>query len=321
MRAGIANFVELPYHDNQGEPIIGAMVPDLPVNHKRDERLIALLAMALTDCLLYQPAEPLHKIPLLVGLAEPGRPGGGADLVASSIIRRVQEKIGVQFHPKLSHVITTGHTSGFEALRLAKELFKSEGVASCFVCGVDSYINASSLSWLNQHWRLKTVENSDGVIPGEAGATILVQRDVTTSASSHAQVMGLGFANENASVLTEEPLLGIGLADAARTALSQGGMQMHEIDFRVSDVTGESYGFKEQVLALGRLMRVRREELPLWHGGDSIGDTGAAAGICQLVMSKYAFTKHYAPGSRVLCSSGSVGGDRAVAVMQQVTQT
>ena len=41
---------------------------------------------------------------------------------------------------------------------------------ACLVCGVDSYINARSLHWLDRNSRLKTPANSDGVIPGEAAA-------------------------------------------------------------------------------------------------------------------------------------------------------
>ena len=47
MRAGIANFVELPYHDNQGEPIIGAPVPGIPFDLKRTERLVELFRWLL----------------------------------------------------------------------------------------------------------------------------------------------------------------------------------------------------------------------------------------------------------------------------------
>lgn len=316
MRAGIANFVELPYHDNQGEPIIGAPVPGVPFDLKRSERLVELLSMAINDCLKDKPAEPLDRIPLLVGLAEPDRPGGAAWL-APTIIRQIEEKLDTQFHQKLSRTFSKGHISGFEALGYARELFKTGTVSTCLVCGADSYLNASSLLWLDKHWRLKTAENSDGVIPGEAAAATLLHRETRKSSDSITKLIGLGFAHEPAHVLSEEPLLGLGLAEAARTALSQAGLQMHEVDFRVSDVTGEGYGFKEQALTLGRLMRVRREELPIWHCADSVGDIGAAAGICELVVSKQAFTKHYAPGNRALCYAGSVTGDRAAAIIHQ----
>src|SRR6266498_986000 len=251
MRAGIANFVELPYHDNQGEPIIGAMVPGIPRDFKRDDLLVELLVRALSDCLYNKPEEPLETIPLLVGLAESGRPGGGAGLTPS-IINRVEEQLGSKFHPRLSGVIPQGHTSGFRAVQIARQLCRDGKAQACVICGVDSYINASSLLWLDQLWRLKTAENSDGVIPGEAAAAVLLEQQTTAQSAFKVKVIGLGFAHESAHILSEDPLLGLGLAEAVRTALDEAECQMHEIDFRLSDVTGESYGFKEQALVLGR---------------------------------------------------------------------
>ena len=100
--------------------------------------------------------------------------------------------------------------------------------------------------------------------------------------------------------MTDEPLLGVGLTRAADLALTEAGVGMHDIDFRLSDVTGESYGFKEQVLAVNKLLKVHKEEFPLWHYADAIGDTGAAAGLCQLAIAYQAFVKGYAPGRRAV---------------------
>jgi 3-oxoacyl-[acyl-carrier-protein] synthase-1 len=186
------------------------------------------------------------------------------------------------------------------------------------VCGVDSYINASSLLWLDQHSRLKTAMNSNGVIPGEAAACVLVERtEAEPKQVCVARLVGLGFAQEKAPILSEDPLLGLGLAEAARNALGEAQLPMHEIDYRLSDVTGESYGFKEQALMLSRLLKVRRESLPVWHCADSIGETGAAAGVCQLVIAVHAWRKPYAPGKRAICCTSAVPGHRAVAVLER----
>jgi 3-oxoacyl-[acyl-carrier-protein] synthase-1 len=316
MRAGIAKFDELPYCDNRREPIIGATVAGLDPKLKPGKRLIELLAMAITDCIGEKPNRPTINIPLLVGLGESGRPGGGASL-ADSIIRDVQAKLTLRFHAKLSRGIPKGHVAGCEALRIAREVLKQPEVSGCLVCGVDSYINASSLLWLERNWRLKSETNSDGVIPGEAAACVLLQAQTPPKAERTVQITGLGFGHEKAHVLSEEPLLGHGLAEATRAALAEAGIQMHDVDFRLSDVTGESRGFKEQALVTGRVMRVRRECLPIWHCADSIGDTGAAAGICQVAFAYHAFLNRYAPGSRAVCYSSAVPGDRAVAIIQR----
>jgi 3-oxoacyl-[acyl-carrier-protein] synthase-1 len=160
--------------------------------------------------------------------------------------------------------------------------------------------------------------NSNGVIPGEAAACVLVERsEAEPKQVCVARVVGLGFAQEKAPILSEDPLLGLGLTEAARSALAEAQLPMHEIDYRLSDVTGESYGFKEQALMLSRLLKVRRECLPIWQCADSIGETGAAAGVCQLVAAVHAWRKRYAPGKRAICCTSAVPGYRAVAVLQR----
>lgn len=314
MRAGISQFDELPYRDNHGESIIGAAVLSLDPQLRRRERLVELLTLALADTLERSPSASLETVPLILCLAEPGRPGGGAAF-GHEIITAVERKLDVSFHPDLSSVVAKGHVSGFAALHRARKIMRDSNAPLCLICATDSYINASSLNWLDRHWRLKTEENSDGSIPGEAAAALFVSLEPIQGRTEAAQVCGLGFARESAGVLNDEPLLGLGLASAARAALTEAAVSMHETHFRLSDVTGEHYGFKEHSLATARLMRGTVEDFPIWHPADAIGDTGAAAGLCQLVQGNAAFMKGYAPGSRGLCFTSSVRGERAVAIL------
>lgn len=317
IRAKVTGFAELPYVDNDGEFIVGAAVPELDPGRNRRERLVELLAMAIRDCLASGPVEPTEKVPLLVGLASLDRPGGCGP-TPDRMIRDVEARLAIRFHPTASATFSTGHTAGFHALRRARERLADPAVPACLVCGVDSYINAPSLLWLERHSRLKTPANSDGVIPGEAAACALVMRPAAEPRGDCvARVVGLGFASEEASVLTEAPLLGLGLAAAGRAALAEAGLTMQQIDFRSSDVGGESYGFREQVLLLCRLLTEPRECTPLWHNAEAIGETGAASGIGQLVVIHQAFRKRYAPGARALCATSSDDGGRAMTVLQR----
>ena len=315
LRAGIAMFDELPYWDDNVKPVVGAAVPGL--DGQFGPRLVEMLTGALQDCLSGMPAVSVQRVPLLVGLAEPGRPGGAGARLVESIIAQVQEKLGSTFHPGLSIVIPKGHTAGFEGLRMARNLLQAHDVPGCLVCGVDSYINASSLFWLDQHWRLKRENHTNGVIPGEAAAAIYVQRQAPAKTEARVEVAGLGFALEKAAVLSDEPLLALGLADAGRQALTEAGWGFQDLDLRISDVTGENYGFREHALMEGRLARVvPSQPQPLWHPSESIGDTGAAAGVVQLVRATAACAKGYAPGTRIACFTSAVPGDRAVALLR-----
>ncbi len=314
MRAGVAGFDDLPYKDNLGEPIVGAAVPGLQADLKRSARLVELLSMALADCLGEDPSVPTCEVPLLVGLAEDGRPGGGS-LLADTIVTEMQARLGFKFRTDLSRAIRKGHTAGFEGLRAARDLLQDSIVPACLVCGVNSYLNPSSLLWLDRDRRLKTPVNSDGVIPGEAAGALLVQHAHPKSGPA-LRVAGLGFAEEKSHVMSEDPLLGIGLAEATRQALGEATKQMHEMGLRLSDVTGESYGFKEQSLTLSRVLRQGPSKLPLWHCADAIGDVGAAAGVCHVIRAYEAFAKGYSPGEWAIAFASSVPGPRAAVILQ-----
>jgi len=317
IRAGIAGFTELPYKDKQRRPVIGATVPHVDLKSTRVERLVEMLGMATRECLEQQTRlPPVRGIPLLVGLAEAGRPAGGAPL-AETIVGRVEAHIGMQFHRRLSGAITTGHTAGFELLERVRQLMMSEDIPGCVVAAVDSYINGTSLMWLEQQWRLKREGHSNGVIPGEAAAAVYIDRQTPGDGSAGIRLLGLGFAREAATIMSEEPLLGVGLTAAARSALAESNLKLHDMDFRLSDATGESYGFKELAQVVARLHRVWKEEVPHWHCADSIGDTGAAAGICQLVLGADAFRRGYAFGDRAICFTSGVADRRAVAVIER----
>ncbi|HJZ89869.1 MAG TPA: hypothetical protein VKE40_03285 [Gemmataceae bacterium] len=315
LRAGVAGFEELPFHGRSRRPIIAARVPGVDLRQPRDGRLVDLLALALTDFLATAPELRAKDVPLLVGLAEPGRPGG-ADRLLPRIIPEVQAKLGVEFHPDQTRAIPEGHTAAFAALHVARDLLQSPDVPACVVCAVDSFVNPVSLTWLDDTWRLKREGHSNGVIPGEAAAAILVTRDPPANGVA-VRVAGLGFGREDAHVLSDRPLLGFGLAEAARAALAEANVRMRDIHLRLSDVTGEAYGFKEQALSLSRLMREGPSDLPVWHWADAIGDCGAAAGVCMLAFARHAFLGSYAPGTRAMCYTSAVRGDRAVAVLER----
>lgn len=315
IRADLAGFQDLPYVDNEGETIRGAPVPGIPTSERASDRLTTMLAMSIGDCLAEAPWLRDAALPLLVGIAEPDRPGGLRLSSPAALLDDAGRSSGARLHGGLSRVFPAGHTAAFHALAAARELLSSGAAPACLVAGVDSYLNASSLAWLSAHLRLKTPNNSDGVIPGEAAGCVLVER-APRSGGDAVRLLGLGFGHEPASILTAEPpLQARGLVQASRAALEEAGIGLHDIDFRICDVAGEGYAFKEVVLAMQKLLRKRREAFPLWHPADAIGDTGAAAGVCQLVTAIQAIRKGYAPGSRVIGYCSAVAGDRAAAIL------
>ena len=97
-------------------------------------------------------------------------------------------------------------------------------------------------------------------------------------------------------MFNEEPFRAEAMKTALGDALRESGIAMHDVDFRLSDVAGDSYAFEELALTQTRLMRKVRPSQPLWHAADCIGDCGAAAGLVQFAWAQQAFHRRYAPG-------------------------
>src|SRR5262249_2910437 len=142
--------------------------------------------------------------------------------------------------------LARGSVAAFDALQEARRLLADEGCRACLIAAVDTFVDARTLAWLDETRRLKTTEQTDGVIPG-GGACAMLAAPVPVGGWPRV-VRGLGFAAETATVLNEEPFLGKGMAAAVRGALGEAGVAIHEVAFRLSDVAGESYAFEELVL-------------------------------------------------------------------------
>ena len=128
----------------------------------------------------------------------------------------------------------------------------------------------------------------------------------------------VGFAKEEATIVSEKPLRADGLARAITATLNECQLDLADIDYRLIDASGEQYVFKEAALALTRLLRQRKPEFDVWHPADCIGEVGAAALACMLGVALAAARDGYAPGKKVLCHLGNDDGKRAALIAQYV---
>jgi 3-oxoacyl-[acyl-carrier-protein] synthase-1 len=309
IRAGINGFSETEFTALGGEPIVGAQVP-LAKNIRGLPRLAKIIAGPICECFDVDSSLMPEDVPLLLGVAEKTRLGRFADL-DTALIPLVEQILKVNFHP-LSHVVTTGRTSGAIAVHEATKLVNESGFRRVIVAGVDSFLVSETLDYFEDNDRLLTEYNSNGFIPGEAGAAILVGPD---DGAYGVRIRSLGFANEVATIESDLPLRADGLATAYRQALTAAGIGLHDIDYRIADLSGEQYWFKEAALALARVIRVRKEFQEIWHPADCLGETGAAAAPCMMCIAWWAARKAYAPGPLVLAQSCGDDGTRIAIVL------
>jgi 3-oxoacyl-[acyl-carrier-protein] synthase-1 len=307
IRARIANFSKTIFMDRSGEWIVGGQVP-LEVRLRGRARLIAFFASAIRECLSRVAPEEWKRLPVVLCLAEPDRPGR-LHGIECDFLAELCAELKAEFHAD-STTVAEGRVSVAVALLHARRLLYERKHACVLIAGADSYFIMTTMKVYEEKSRLFTRANSNGFVAGEGGAAVLVSRPVAEK-SPQFRILGVGFGQEKATIESDEPLRADGLSLAITAALRDAAIELASLDYRIADLAGEQYYFKEAALAITRLLRVHKEEFDIWHPADCVGDTGAAAGIVGLCVSLAASRKGYAPGPGVLLHCAADGGKRA----------
>ena len=330
LRAGISGVRGIGHRDrHSGAPLRCARV-SLPQRGAGVDLLVDLLAPAVHECLMAAQPLRLGQIPLLIGVSAPDRPARPADL-DTRLLAALCARLGGTAHPA-SQLYAADQIGAALALMQAQRLLASQRAGCVIVAGVDSFLDPKMLDAYNERRRLLTDLNVNGFLGGEAGAAVLVvaadaDADVDVDADTDApdlsgkagglRITGWGAAEESATIESTAPLRAQALTTAIKTALGAAARSMPEVDFRITDLSGEHYKFKEALFAAIRLDdQPRAQALPLWHPIEFIGEVGAAIGPCLLAWAAHAFEHGYAPGPVALCHLGSDAGGRAALVLE-----
>lgn len=308
MRAKISNPSETRFIDSAGEWIMAHQVP-LEKPWRGLAKLARMAAMAIEECLAEVPREGWSKIPVLLCVAEPERPGRleGLD---DQLFLDIQQELGdARFSPD-SAIVAHGRVSVAVALLGARRLVHERKHPLVLIAATDSLLTWPTLSHYERAGRLLTARNSNGFMPGEGAGALLVG---APSANGGAQLLcsGIGFAVEKAHIDSEEPLRAEGLSLAIKGALADAGVQMHDMDFRITDISGEQYYFKEAALALSRILRQRKDEFDIWHPAECTGEPGSLAGASVIALADAACRKAYTRGPGIVAHLANDAGQRA----------
>ena len=308
IRAKLTNPTETRFRDSAGGWIMGHQVA-LSQPWRGLTKLAKMAVMAIRECLAEIPCSDWPAIPLLLCVAERERPGRIAGL-DEELFGEIQAELGAQFS-SASLIIPQGRVAVGIALDRARRLIRERAAPLVLIVATDSLLSWPPLSQYDQQLRLLTKDNSDGFMPGEGAGAVLV-----AEANDGRQVWcnGIGFGLEPAHIYSGEPLRGDGLTQAVKGALAEAGWGLQDIDYRISDLTGEQFYFKEASFAHTRLLRLRKEEFELWHPAESIGVTGATSSLACVVLMYMAAVRDYAPGPRAVLQFGSDMGSRAAVV-------
>jgi 3-oxoacyl-[acyl-carrier-protein] synthase-1 len=309
IRCGLDNNQETRFMDHRGEWITAAMVP-LEQPWRGVAKLTQMVVPAIRECLkAVDMLTPPSSIPLFLCVAEQNRAGRLAEL-DRSFLQAVQDALGCVFHPR-SAVLAEGRIGPALAIAEAQQMTARREAGLFIVAGADSFLTAGTLRAFEERQRLLTATHSNGFIPGEAGAAVLLGPK-----DAGLMIQGLGFGTEAATIESEEPLRADGMVAAIKAALAAAGRDMGDLDFRITDANGEQYVFKEASLALSRILRKRKEEFDIWHLAECTGEIGAATVPVMLAVVEAACRKGYMPGRNILCHCGNDDGRRSAMILQ-----
>src|SRR5882672_3247599 len=310
MRCKLTNPSETRFIDSAGEWIMGHGVP-LDEPWRGLAKLTKMAALAIDECLAGVASEERRDIPLLLCVAERERPGRleGLD---DRLFVDIANELNIRF-ASTSRVIAQGRVSVAVALGHARRLIQEQKVARVLIAATDTLLTWPTLSKYEHSDLLLTNRNSNGFMPGEGAGALLIEGP---AGQDELLCTGLGFGVEKAHIDSGEPLRADGLATALKAALTEAAQEMHDLDFRITDVSGEQYYFKEASLALSRTLRKRKEEFDIWHPAECTGEAGALAGVSIIALADASCRKHFAPGPQILAHLANDAGQRAAITLQ-----
>ncbi len=311
-RAKITNPFETRFIDSAGAWIMAHRV-DLERPWPPLAKLSKMAALAIEEALQDLDKKQWHQLPLLLCIAEAERPGRLAGL-DDALLPLIEAEVGVTFASPSSALVPQGRVGVAVALERSRLLLASSKMPGVLIVCTDSLLSWPTLSHYERADRLLTESNSNGFMPGEGGGALWV--GAGRRGSPHMWCMGIGFGRESAHIDSGEPLHADGLTQAIKASLDDAGCQLHDLDFRITDNSGEQFYFKEASLALTRGLRQRKEEFDFWHPAECTGEVGAASGGAVIATAVDACRKGYAPGNRVLSHWANDAGQRAAVTLQ-----
>ncbi|MDX8442156.1 3-oxoacyl-ACP synthase [Mesorhizobium australafricanum] len=308
MRAKLDGFQETRFRGPRGGWLTGAPVP-LPRTWIGEKRIAHLAAGAIVEAFNGFP-EARGQTALILCIGEDGRPGNPVGN-PSNLLRRIADIVEVEAYSR-SRVIAYGRPSGHVALEQARRLISTGETPYVMIVGVDSYLTSEAVRHYIGESRILAPQNPNGFIPGEAAAAVLLSQSGTRTL----RLTGLGLARELAAIYNKEdlPLRGDGMTAAYRAALDQTGIEMNRLGYRISDLVGEQYWFRQTALASLRLIRGRDAFQDLWSPTEFVGNVGAAVVPMMIGMAWTAARKGYDKGNPVLIEASNDSGACGAAI-------
>jgi 3-oxoacyl-[acyl-carrier-protein] synthase I len=302
IRAGISRVRESTILDKQFERLFTTFLEDEHLPALKDSLAVSMRSVtARHQRMLRLASEALHEAtqscdrPPILFLALP-EPQPWGDPVGVDFLEHLTEQANVKLELKQSQVFRQGRAGGLIAVERALALLATGLTTQVLVGSVDTYCDARLLAMMDAEERLKVKGLSDGFVPGEGAAFLLLGTTGEAKRQKRtpiARIISSGLGHEPGHRYSTKPYLGDGLAQAFQMLFQRVPPQTPRIHCVYSGLNGESFWTKEWGVAYLRHSQYFESEFRTEHPAEFTGDPGAALGPMMLALAAIGTHKGY----------------------------
>ncbi|MBZ4417930.1 hypothetical protein [Myxococcus sp. RHSTA-1-4] len=232
------------------------------------------------------------------------------EALRDAYVRPLLSLMDVPLPEENARALALGSCGLAEAATQAWALLSGRRVDRVLVLAADSFVDPVCLAWLALHRRLKSPQRQVGLMPGEAGAALLVETPGAARARAApvaAHLEAVAVSPHDISAASALAHRGRALANAVKRVLPEGAAPFRG-DVLV-DLNGEEW--KAQVWGHANVLLQQDVDFPrcrLVLPADSLGETGAASAPLAVAAAAWGFRRGHAAGERALVCSISDAG-------------
>ncbi len=185
----------------------------------------------------------------------------------------------------------------------------------CYLLGADSLVTPERLRRLAADDLLVDGVNSDGFIPGEGAAALLLIPHIDRA--TKATIAGLGTARDG-GLAKGDPATGQAIGQALEQAIAHARVKVAQISLATNDLSGRYALFEELSLAAARPPLATMRRLKMIQPALATGEIGAASGVLSLAALTFYLECEVAKEAAVaLFTSEGAGRTAAVLVREK----
>ncbi|NVJ24469.1 MULTISPECIES: beta-ketoacyl synthase N-terminal-like domain-containing protein [Myxococcus] len=286
MAAGTVRFFLTGVLDSTGEPVRASMLSLLETRCSRTDRIVALAATALQECLDAVPLDKRETLPLFMALSGSV---GGVDVERTRLLEALAQVASpYRLHLEADGLCHEGRAGFFAALSRAMAALHAGRARQVLVGAADSFCDPGSLKQLLGGRRLRCSTVRDGIIPGEGAGFVLLTRASTArhrGLRPQGLVLAATVAKEPRPMTCGKPSLAEGLTTAFHYLRTHPATERKRVAQVLSCQTGETFWGHEFNRAYLRNASLMPEPLRVMLLAETQGDVGAGAGVVQFGLA------------------------------------